>query len=274
MDIDPFLVHPGKDFRLKDFDPEDTSLFKGGKEEGKQKVKELTEQLGELQELLYAENKHGFLIVLQGMDTSGKDSTIRQVFQAVNPQGVRVATFKAPTEIELQHDYLWRVHQKVPARGEMVIFNRSHYEDVLIVRVHDLVPKGVWKKRYDHINAFEKMLTDEGTIVLKFFLYISKDEQKERLLDRLNKPHKTWKFNPEDIEEREKWAQYVEVYEEALQKTSTEYAPWYVVPANHKWFRNIIIATALVKKLKNLDPAPPEAIEDVEDYKEVLEGQP
>lgn len=190
------LLKPGEKVNLSDFDPADTSGFEGGKALAHTKLLKLTEELDTLQELLYAEHRHKVLIVLQAMDTGGKDGTIRRVFEGVNPQGVRVASFKAPTTIEIDHDYLWRIHQPMPGNGEMVIFNRSHYEDVLVVRVHELVPRQVWKKRYEQINAFEKMLYEEGTTILKFFLHISPDEQKKRLFDRLKDETKQWKFNP------------------------------------------------------------------------------
>ncbi len=219
-----------------------------------------------MQELLYCEGKRRVLVVLQGMDTSGKDGVIRKVFEGVNPQGVRVASFKVPTPIELSHDYLWRIHSQTPGKGEMVIFNRSHYEDVLAVRVHNLVPDGVWKKRYDQINAFERLLVEEGTTVLKFFLHISRDEQKERLLERIETPEKHWKFNPGDLEERKLWPQYTEAYEDLLNKTSTDWAPWYIVPADKKWFRNLLISSVLVDTLKGFDMQYPEAGEDLAPY--------
>ena len=184
------------------------------------------------------------------MDTSGKDGTIRHVFEGVNPQGVRVAGFKVPTPEEMDHDYLWRVHQQTPGKGEIVIFNRSHYEDVLVVRVHQLVPEQVWRKRFDQINAFEQQLSEEGTIILKFFLNIDLDEQKQRLLDRLDDPTKHWKFNPGDLKERALWKDYQAAYEDVLEKTSKPWAPWYVVPANKKWYRDLVISSVLVETLK------------------------
>jgi PPK2 family polyphosphate:nucleotide phosphotransferase len=223
--------------------------------------------LEELQEMLYAEHKHKVLIVLQAMDTGGKDGTIRHVFEGVNPQGVRVAGFKKPTPEELDHDFLWRVHKQVPGKGEVVIFNRSHYEDVLVVRVHNLAPQEVWSKRYDHINDFERMLVDEGTTILKFFLHIDLDEQKERLQARLDEPNKRWKFNPEDLEERKLWPQYVKAYEDAISKTSTDWAPWYIVPANRKWYRNLVVGTVIIETLKDLDMRYPEAEFDPADIK-------
>jgi len=245
-------VKPGSRVNLTKLDPEDTSGFKGGKGQGRERLRRLNLQLGELQETLYAEHKHKVLIVLQAMDTGGKDGAIRKVFEGVNPQGVRVASFKAPTPEELDHDYLWRVHRHTPGKGEIVIFNRSHYEDVLIVRVHGLAPEKTWRKRYDQINAFEQMLAEEGTTILKFFLHISRQEQKDRLQARLDDPTKRWKFNPDDLEERKRWNDYMDAYEEVLRRTSTDCAPWYVVPANHKWYRDLVIGTAIVERLKAL----------------------
>jgi PPK2 family polyphosphate:nucleotide phosphotransferase len=245
-------VKPGSRVNLTKLDPEDTSGFKGGKKQGRDRLEKLNLQLEELQETLYAEHKHKVLVVLQAMDTGGKDGAIRKVFEGVNPQGVRVASFKAPTPEELDHDYLWRVHRHTPGKGEIVIFNRSHYEDVLIVRVHGLAPEKVWRKRYDQINAFEQMLAEEGTTILKFFLHISRQEQKDRLQARLDDPKKHWKFNPDDLEERKRWNDYMDAYEEVLRRTSTDCAPWYVVPANHKWYRDLVIGTAIVERLKAL----------------------
>jgi PPK2 family polyphosphate:nucleotide phosphotransferase len=226
----------------------------------------LNQELQSLQELLYAEQKHKVLIVLQAMDTGGKDGAIRRVFDGVNPQGVKVASFKVPTAEELAHDFLWRVHKVTPGLGEMVIFNRSHYEDVLVVRVHGYAPEEVWKKRYDQINDFEHLLSESGTTILKFFLHIDKDEQKERLQARLDDPTKTWKFRLGDLEERKLWGDYMQAFEDALNKTSTEYAPWYVVPANRKWYRDLVISTVLVDTLKGFKmeyPKPEENLDGV-----------
>jgi PPK2 family polyphosphate:nucleotide phosphotransferase len=223
-------------------------------------------RLDELQQVLFAEDKHRVLIVLQGMDTSGKDGTVRHVFRGVNPVGVDVANFKKPTDLELEHDYLWRVHAKAPRKGEIMIFNRSHYEDVLVVRVHDLVPQEVWERRYGHINDFERMLADEGTTILKFFLHISHDEQKARLQERLDNPDKNWKFEHGDVEERKRWDDYTEAYEAVLSRTSTDHAPWYVIPANRKWYRNLVISTILTERLEALDmqyPPPPDGLHKV-----------
>ena len=233
----------------------------GDKAKTQQATAKLADRIGELQELLYAENRHKVLIILQGMDTSGKDGTIRKVLREVSPQGVRVVSFKKPSEIELAHDYLWRVHAHVPARGELVVFNRSHYEDVLVVRVHSLVPKRVWKKRYEQINAFERMLADEGTTILKFFLHISPEEQRERLQARLDDPTKRWKFQHGDLEERKLWDDYQRAYEDVLETTSTKWAPWQIIPADRKPMRDFIVAGAVVKALERLKmkyPEPPD----------------
>lgn len=264
-----YRVKPNSKVRLSERGANDQGGFDGDKAAGEAAVEKLGQKLDELQDLLFAEHKHKILIVLQAMDTGGKDGTIRKVFEHVDPQGVRVANFKAPTGPELEHDYLWRVHQQVPGKGEMVIFNRSHYEEVLIVRVHNLVPKAVWQKRYEHINAFEKMLADEGTTIIKFFLHISKDEQKERLLERLEDPEKQWKFNPGDLKERAVWDDYMEAYEAVLSRTSTEYAPWFIVPANSKWYRNWVVASVLVETLKGLKMSYPQPEWDPETIKVV-----
>jgi PPK2 family polyphosphate:nucleotide phosphotransferase len=261
--MEQYFVKPRTKINLSDWNPNDKTNFESGKEAGKLHLVELNNELMALQDILYAEHKHKILIVLQGMDTSGKDGTIKHVFRGVNPQGVRIANFKVPTEIELDHDYLWRVHKQVPKKGEIVIFNRSHYEDVLVVRVHELVPKNIWSKRYSQINSFEKLLSDEGTIILKFFLHIDLDEQKERLQARLDDPNKHWKFSKGDLDERKLWPEYIKAYEDMLAKTSTRIAPWYVIPSNRKWYRNLVIGSILVETLKNLDMGYPEPEEDL-----------
>ena len=253
-----------KGMKISDFDANDHSAFDGDKAAGKEALVRLNDELAELQEMLYAENKHKILIVLQGMDTSGKDGTFRYVFNGVNPQGVRVAGFKVPTPEELSHDYLWRVHKQTPGKGEIVIFNRSHYEDVLVVRVHNLVPPEVWKKRYAQINDFERILAEEGTTILKFFLHIDKDEQKRRLQQRLEDPKKQWKFNPGDLKERQLWADYMAAYQDAMEKTSTAWAPWYLVPANRKWYRNLVISEVVIGTLKKFKMMLPKAVEELE----------
>jgi PPK2 family polyphosphate:nucleotide phosphotransferase len=248
-----YRVKPYTKVNLKDWDPNDRSGFAGDKEASLKVREKLRRRLEELQGLLYAERKHRVLIVIQALDSGGKDGTIRAVFEGVNPQGVRVASFKAPTQLELDHDFLWRIHAQTPGKGEMTIFNRSHYEDVLVVRVHDLVPAAVWKKRYDHINDFERMLVDEGTTILKFYLQIDLDEQKQRLQARLDDPRKHWKFNVGDLAERKLWPEYMKAYTEMLSRTSTPWAPWYIVPANHNWYRDLVVAETLVDTLTALD---------------------
>lgn len=250
--MERYRVKPGSKLRLKERDPNDRGSDGLDKTAGKQRLVQLSSELEALQERLYAEHKHKLLVILQGMDTSGKNSTIHHVFQYVDPLGVRVASFKAPTAEEQDRDYLWRVHRRVPARGEIVIFDRSHYEDVTIVRVHDLVPTKVWKRRFDQINDFERMLSEEGTTILKFFLHIDQDEQKRRLEARLQRRDKHWKFQPEDIRERRLWPEYIRAYQDVIRKTSTPWAPWYVVPANHKWYRNLVVGSVLVNTLRGL----------------------
>lgn len=241
------LVKPGDRVDLGKIDPEDKDGL--SKEEGLAKLEQLGRRICELQELLYAAKRHSLLIVLQGRDTSGKDGSIRRLSNAFNVQGTHVASFKVPTELELSHDFLWRIHSATPGKGEVAIFNRSHYEDVLVVRVHDIVPKPVWKARYAHINAFEKLLADSNTLILKFYLHISKEEQEERLRDREKEPDKAWKLSVGDWKERELWGDYTAAYEDALRECSTEHAPWRVIPANHKWFRDLAIAEAVIETL-------------------------
>ena len=261
--MNKYRVAPGDDINLSDWDPNDKSKFDGNKLTAQMRLEELNYELEALQELLYAEHKHNVLVVLQGMDTGGKDGTIRHVFEGVNPQGVKVASFKVPTREELDHDYLWRVHKQTPGKGEIVIFNRSHYEDVLVVRVHKLVPKKVWALRYAQINEFERLLYEEGTIILKFFLQIDLKEQKERLQARLDDPNKQWKFSLGDLEERKLWPEYTKAYEDVLNKTSSKWAPWYIVPANRKWYRNLVVASIMVDALKRLDMSYPQPEDDL-----------
>lgn len=246
------LVKPGSKVALKGYDPDDTGSCRL-EEQAEKELQPLLGELSKLQKLLYAENQRSLLVILQGMDTSGKDGTIRNVMAGLTPLGVQVKAFKEPHEEELAHDFLWRVHQAVPRRGYIGIFNRSHYEDVLVVRVHELVPKKVWKARYDQINVFEKLLVKNGTIVLKFFLHISKAEQRQRLEERLHDPTRFWKFSLKDVEERRYWPAYRKAYEDALTKCSTKWAPWHIVPANKKWYRNLVVATTIVQTLRSLD---------------------
>ena len=261
--MEQYRVPPGTTVDLADRDPRDIGDFGGGKAEGKAAAKLANRELEHLQEVMYAEGKQRLLVVLQAMDTGGKDGTIRHVFDGTNPQGVKVASFKRPTPEELAHDYLWRVHKHTPGDGEITIFNRSHYEDVLVVRVHDLVPAEISERRFEHIAAFEKLLADEGTTILKFFLHISKDEQRQRLQARIDTPEKNWKFSFGDLKERKLWGEYVKVYEEAISRTSTEWAPWYVVPSDRKWYRNLVITRTLVATLQGLGMDYPEPEDDL-----------
>ena len=252
------IVKPGELVSLDDYTPEYTGTYRK-KDQTKSPLKKLHKQLLKLQELLYAENQHALLIILQGMDTCGKDGTIRRVMSGINVQGCDVVSFKVPTADERSRDFLWRAHKAVPSKGKIGIFNRSHYEDVLVVRVHNLVPESVWSQRYQQINDFERMLVENGTVVLKFFLHISKNEQKERLEARISDPTKHWKVVASDIRERAYWDDYMKAYEVMLQRCSTDWAPWYIIPANKKWYRNLVITECIVDTLKKLDmkyPAP------------------
>jgi len=253
--MEPYRIRPQTRIQLNKMDPDHTGDYKKteqGKEKAKAITAELTGRLGELQERLYANGERSVLVVLQGMDTSGKDGTIKSVMSGINPQGCKVTSFKSPSNSELAHDFLWRVHREAPAKGQIGIFNRSHYEDVLITRVHGWVTDRRAKQRFDQIKEFETLLYENGTIILKFFLHISKDEQKERLEARIQDPDKRWKFNQGDLEERKLWDKYMRAFEDVLSATSTDEAPWYVVPSNRKWYRNLVVATALVKALDDL----------------------
>jgi PPK2 family polyphosphate:nucleotide phosphotransferase len=249
-----WLVEPGGPAGLAERDPDAKDGAPGDKEETAAACDALIERLGEWQVRLWAEQRRSLLVVLQAMDAGGKDGTIRKVLTGVNPQGVRVVSFKAPTDQELAHDFLWRIHQHAPARGEIGVFNRSHYEDVLIVRVNELVPESVWRPRYRTIREFESGLTAAGTKVVKLFLHISKDEQRERFQARLDDPTKRWKFSAADLAVREHWDEYQVAYEEALAETSTEEAPWYVIPADRKWYRNWAVLQVLLAAMEELDP--------------------
>jgi PPK2 family polyphosphate:nucleotide phosphotransferase len=242
------IAKPGRKFQLADIDPSDThGIDRPTAEARLEKVKA---ELIELQTVLYAESRRAILIVLQGIDASGKDGTIRHVMSGLNPQGVTVTSFKVPEGAEKRHDYLWRIHSAVPEKGKIGIFNRSHYEDVLVVRVHELVPRSVWSKRFAQINDFERMLTENGVHILKFFLLIGKDEQAHRLAARLEDPQKNWKFSAEDTRERSFWDDYIVAYDDVLTKCSTAAAPWHVVPSNRKWFRNLAVAQILRDELR------------------------
>jgi len=257
-----YIVEPGSKLRLEHRDPADTSGFDGGEDYALDLSKQLDQRLDRLQEKLYAEHRHKMLVVLQAIETGGKDGTVRRIFRGVDPSGVRVAHFREPTQQEKDHDFLWRAHAQVPETGELVIFNRSHYEGVLVERVHNIVSKDVWKQRYRQINDFERLLSEDGTVILKFFLHISEDEQKRRLQERLANPDKQWKFNINDLSERKLWPQYAKAYQQALESTSTEEAPWYVIPANKRWFRDLLVSEIIVSALEGLHmeypPLPPE----------------
>lgn len=258
-----FRVKPNSHVRLRDVDPN----FTGGHENhdaAKKEIAHYQQELWTLQDQLFSERRRSVLICLQALDTGGKDGTIRHVLAAMNPQGCRVQPFRQPSAEEAAHDFLWRAHRAAPARGEVVVFNRSHYEDVLVVRVHNLVPKKVWKARYQLINDFEKMLEEHGTLVLKFYLHISKDEQLRRFRDRLDDPSKQWKISEADYREREFWKDYTAAYQDALSRCSTESAPWFVIPANHKWFRNLAVARIVVEHLQALGMKYPRPTVDIE----------
>jgi PPK2 family polyphosphate:nucleotide phosphotransferase len=257
-----FGVKPGKRLHLADIDPAYTDKH-GSHKAAQAELDHYQERLRELQELLYVEHRHSLLICLQAMDTAGKDGTINHVLGAMNPQGCRVAKFRQPSEEEAAHDFLWRAHNAAPARGEVVIFNRSHYEDVLVVRVHDLVPKKVWSRRYKRIRQFEENLIEHDTQVLKFFLYISKDEQLRRFKARLDDPSKQWKISDADYAERAYWDGYLKAYEDALTKCSTAQAPWFVIPSDHKWFRNLAVARIVVERLEALKMSYPKPSVDI-----------
>jgi PPK2 family polyphosphate:nucleotide phosphotransferase len=261
-----FFIPPETKVDLSAIDPD----FKG-KHESKSSSEDETAKdvakLGELQYLMYAENQRSLLVCLQGLDAAGKDGTIRHVLGAMNPQGARVHAFKVPSPLEASHDFLWRAHEQVPARGEVVVFNRSHYEDVLVVRVHGLVPKSVWSGRYERINDFEKNLVENGTHILKFFLHISEDEQLRRFKARLDDPNRHWKISEADYTERTFWPAYTKAYEAVLSRTSTKAAPWFVIPANHKWFRNLAIASIIVETLESLGMKTPASTVDLDDIR-------
>lgn len=259
----PYLVKPGKKFHLSKLDPDDTGKFKD-KDHALPDIEANLRKLDELQEVLYAQSKYAVLIVFQAMDAGGKDGAIEHIFSGVNPQGCSVTSFKVPSHLELAHDYLWRYHQAAPIKGMIGIFNRSHYESVLVERVRGIAPKKVWSKRYDQINQFEEMLAAENTVILKFYLNISKQEQKERLEARIKDPAKNWKFNPGDLGERKLWDDYMQAFDDALEKCSTTAGPWYAIPSNKKWFRNWAISDIIVRTLKELPLEFPKAAEGIE----------
>lgn len=287
MNHEPFIVPPGKKIRLKDYDPDDTGKFKS-KDEALVKLQEDVGRLAKYQDVLYAQNTYALLVIFQAMDAAGKDGTIRHVMSGVNPQGCQVFSFKAPSAEELDHDYLWRSKKALPERGRIGIFNRSYYEEVLVVRVHpeilnlqQLPPeareKNIWKRRFDEINSFESYLVNNGIVVLKFFLNVSKEEQKRRFLQRIMTPEKNWKFSLADAKERGFWKQYMEAYEDMFNHTSTEHAPWYIIPADHKWFTRAVVADVIINKLKSLKLSYPTVSEEHRQNllkaKEVLERE-
>jgi PPK2 family polyphosphate:nucleotide phosphotransferase len=259
----PLTVPPGTQVKLSDFDP---AYYEGShnKESARDQLKENAKVLAEYGYRLYAEDRRAILLVLQGMDTAGKDGTIRHVMRGFNPQSCQVVSFKRPSAEELDHDFLWRIHKAVPRRGNVGIFNRSHYEDVLVVRVHNLVPESVWQRRYDLINSFEQLLTEAGTTIVKCCLHISKEEQRERLQARLDNRNKRWKFSKGDLAERKLWANYIEAYEAALTRCNTRHAPWHIIPSDRKWVRNLAVSNLLVETVKQMAPEFPTADEGLE----------
>jgi PPK2 family polyphosphate:nucleotide phosphotransferase len=259
------LILPNVDVNL-DKIPTRADIFHQNRAEAEAEFKALRKELREWQARLYAEGKQKLLIVFQALDAGGKDGTIRNVFQGVNPQGVRVTSFKAPSKEELAHDFLWRVHQEMPAKGMIRVFNRSHYEDVLIVRVENIVPESVWRPRYTHINNFERLLVDDRTTILKFFLHISPEEQAKRLIDRIVRPEKNWKFSADDLNKRAQWADYRAAFNEAISETSTDYAPWHVIPADQKWYRNLAIVRTILGTIKKMNPQYPPSEDNLEQY--------
>jgi PPK2 family polyphosphate:nucleotide phosphotransferase len=252
--LERYWVKPGAQVEFERFESGEKALFKGaGKSEFDAQFDELQDQLQELQKMLYAQHRHRVLVVMQAMDTGGKDGCIKHVFSRIDPQGIHVRSFKKPSAEELDHDFLWRIHSKVPSTGQLVIFNRSHYEDIIAVRVKKIYPDEVWKRRQRHVIEFERMLAEEGTTIVKIFLHISKEEQKKRLESRLQNPRKHWKFNPDDLADRARWEEFMGAYEDVISKTSTEFAPWYIVPADRKWYRNLCVARIMLDTLKKLN---------------------
>lgn len=287
MKHDALIVPPGKKIRLKDFDPADTGKFHS-KDEAQEKLESDIVRLAEYQDVLYAEDTHALLIIFQALDAAGKDSTIKHVMSGVNPEGTQVFSFKQPSAEELDHDYLWRYHKCVPERGRIGIFNRSYYEEVLVLRVHPeflraeklppgTVKKDIWKQRFEQINDFERYLTRNGVAVLKFFLNVSREEQRKRFLARLNTPEKNWKFSLSDVKERACWNDYQKAFEAVFNHTSTKWAPWYVIPADHKWFTHIAVADIIVSKLKSLNLKYPtvskEHLQELQAARELLENE-
>ncbi len=268
--ISPYQIEPGAKFHMADIDPDDKSMFPVSKKEGLKLLPGLTDRLIDLHRLLYAQAEHRLLIVVQTIDAGGKDGTIREVFAPLDPMHFHVAAFKKPSALELSYDYLWRIHRETPRKGHIVVFNRSHYEDIVAVRVKKLAPKEVWERRYNHLINFEKMLIEEGVTILKFFLCISKEEQRERFQKRIDRPDKRWKFNPADLEDRQRWDEFMQAYEDVINRTSTDHAPWIVVPANRKWHRNLVIADAVITALEGLEMHYPEPDFDPADYEVIV----
>jgi PPK2 family polyphosphate:nucleotide phosphotransferase len=287
-----FLVKPGSKVDLKSYDTSYTSSFKD-KEEAREMLEKDIERLTKLQDMLYAQDRHSVLIVFQAMDGAGKDSTIKHVMSGVNPQGCNVSSFKQPNDVELKHDFLWRINREVPRKGMIKIFNRSHYEEVLVTRVHpeyvlkqnlpgidsvDKIDKDFWNERYKQINNFEKLLAESGTVIIKFFLYVSRDEQKKRFLERIDKPEKNWKFSSADVAERQNWKQYMKAYEEAISATSKDYAPWYIIPADKKWFMRTAVGDIIVGTMEQMDLHYPKVSKnnfmELEKAKNILMSEP
>jgi PPK2 family polyphosphate:nucleotide phosphotransferase len=266
MNYEKFMISPGAKVRLSDFDPAYTEKHTSH-EEALPAIQKNVERMDKLQYLLYADGQKSLLVVLQGLDAAGKDGTIRHLFSGMNPQGTSVHSFKQPSATELAHDFLWRVHAPAPGKGEVVIFNRSHYEDVLVVRVHKLAPKEVWSQRYEQINDFEKLLYQNGVCILKFYLHISEQEQLERFKQRLDDPTRQWKISESDYSERALWSKYVEAYEEAIARTSTRYAPWHIIPADHKWFRNLIVSEIIADAMDHMGLKLPPTRVDIDDIR-------
>jgi len=251
-DYQPYLISPGQNDKLSEVQSDPWSDLPDNKSDAKEQLSKLHEKLADLQQRFFVDRRKKLLLVLQGMDTSGKNGTIRHVFRGVNPQGVHVSSFEKPSSRELAHDFLWRIHKRAPSQGEIMIFDRSHYEDVLAVRVNELKPESVWRKRYRHIRDFEQMLVDEGTVILKFFLHIDRETQKKRLQERLDVPAKNWKFDRSDLVARSKWEDYIDAYEEAFAETACDHAPWYLIPSNKKWARNLLVARIVVACLEDM----------------------
>lgn len=261
-----YLVKPGSKIRIEDVDANEKALFDGDKESSRPVMQEQLQKIKELQTKLYSQDSQKLLVIMQAMDAGGKDGCVKSVFAAVDPLGIHVEAFKRPTEDELAHDFLWRIHQKCPRNGMISVFNRSHYEDILAVRVKKIFADEVWQRRYRHIVEFERMLAEEGTKIVKIFLRISKDEQKERLQARLDNPEKHYKFEPGDLEDRKRWDQFMEAYEDVFEKTSTKFAPWYVVPADRKWYRNLAVSQIIIDAMTEMDLAHPKVVWKPSDF--------